>query len=409
MTPPRRFTSALGLPRGESVNPTLIDLHVRTDETTSLDVDTYADAAMEAGIDGIAVIGLNAAPKIVNSGEKLAVFAGVEVDTDVGRLLCYPKELDEWFATAGWQDVAKTNGGGPEVYLGSELVEAFSSRGGAVVAAQPYDRDLSHPCGEDAFVGAKGLTAVIVASSPRHTASNERAAAAALTAKLPCVAGSASSSQTDRFGTVATMFARPPADQAEFVEGLRAGRVWPVEIGGAREVRKTTEEPRKEQEAPPVAARRAPKKRRVDNDNRGNRLDLARLRSKPVEPQHNDRQPDFDPIARLYGLADRKSDRFEKWAGMSDDDLDRINGNRDRGPDPNVMSKPDFRVLRAERQHVNLLLQTIEESDEADSVALRFALHAIENADPDTLAEVEAQSRQAERNMPRRRRRRRRQ
>ncbi len=395
------------------MNPTLIDLHVRPNPgDESIDLSAVSRRARETGIDGIAAVGLDAPPDVTGAAEGVTVFAAIEVDTDVGRLVCFPKDIDEWFTAGGWKEVGKTNGAGPAVYVGDQLVAAFTARGGAVIAAQPYDRDLAHPCGEDAFTRAKGLSAVVVTSSPRHTASNERAVTAAMSAELPCVAGSASGVGGSRFGTVATLFARPPSDQAALVEGLRKGRVWPAEIGPEQAKKQSG----KDKDNANASAKdnqksnnRGKKKRRGGDDNRGNRLDLNSLRAKPTASTWDQRQPDLDPIARLYGLADRKVDRFEKWSGLNDDELDRINGNRERGADTNVMCKPDFRVLRAERQHVSMLLQTIEHNDEADSVALRFAVHALENASPEQLAEVEERHKQmSHRSKGKQRRRRRR-
>lgn len=369
------------------MNAALIDLHVRQADAP-LELDPLRLAAQERGLDGVLIVGDGVAPTLpAGADDSLRVFAAVELDTDLGRLVCVPGEVDEWFTEAGWAELPKGDAG----FEGAALVAAFSERGGAVFVAQPYDRDLAHVCLGDAFVGQEGLAAVVVTSSPRHTTSNERAAAAAGTAKLPGVAGSASTPDGPRFGTVATLFPKAPLDQSGLVAGLKSGRFWPVEISGAGR-RKAAAKGRKGkehkdgQQADKQAAKltkaekRAEKKarkrsRKGKDDNRGNQLDISRL-SRPVHNPYDNRQPDFDPIARLYGLHDRRDQRL---TGRSDDELDRINGNRARGPDGNVMRAPDFRELRAERQHVNLLLQTIdtERQQDQDSIALRFAVASL--------------------------------
>ena len=81
----------------------------------------------------------------------------------------------------------------------------------------------------------------------------------------------------------------------------------------------------------------------------------------------------------MYGLDGRK---FLRFSGKSDIELDRINGNRAKGPDPNVMVLPAFDELRQERQHINLLFcQTEEEDDEEDSLSLTIALSYFHDED----------------------------
>ena len=396
------------------MNATLIDLHVRPQggDDDAVDVSAWSEKAKDAGIDGLVIVGHDAPPQWSGEADGISVYAGVEVDTDVGRLLCYPREIDEWFESGGWQQVEKTNGSGPEVYVGEQLVSAFASRGGAVVVAQPYDRDLDHPCGEDRFTGQKGLSAVVVTSSPRHTTSNERASAAANVAKLPGVGGSASQPGEDRFGAVATLFLRPPRDQRGLVEGLKSGRVWPIEIGPEVTSSKKTDNKKvkEERETESRDDNRSKRKRRTKggDDDRGNRLDLTLTAHKPQDNPFDRNQPDLDPIAKLYGIDGRKANRLDRYAHMSDDELDRINGNRERGADTNVMVSPDFRELRAERQHVNLLLRTIERNDRDDSIALRFAFKALDEATPEQMAEVEERHERSVRQSAQRRRRRRR-
>ena len=345
------------------MNAALIDLHVRApDETVS--AEYLMDHASNKGLDGLVLIGQGQPPKF-SDGEtpKLTIYQGVELDTDVGRLLCLPSAVDEWFTSGDWGEPSE----GAETLVAADVVKAFSERGGVVVVAQPFDRDLGHPCLESAFQQLEGLSGVVVTSSPKHTASNERAAKAALEAKLPRAGGSASGVTGDRFGSVATLFPRHPADQKALVTCVKAGRMWPVEV--------TALQSKNTQKAVANEGRGKRRQRKGKDDNRGNRLDLVKLQ-RPQKNAANERQPEYDPIARLYGLHKRGDRRLQS---KTDDELDRVNGNRSSGSDPNIMLSPDFRELQAERQHVNMLLQTIDgqRQQDRDSIALRFAVAAL--------------------------------
>ncbi len=374
--------------------PTLIDLHVRptVGEDGALDLAELANAARSQGLDGLVLFGLDAALDLsaaedVTRDTGVRFFAGVELDTEVGRVLCLPGEPDQWYRDNSWRELA--NGAGPGSYPSAALVESFGARGGVVMMAQPFDRDLEHPCAEAAFAATTGLVAVVVASNPRHAMSNERAVSAARGAKLACVAGSASAPGAEAFGRVATLFSKPPTSQTILIETLKTGRVWPAELGyqaatdrskgsgKGRDRSGQNKEPKSREQG------KRGRRRRGDDDNRGNRLDVGRADG----PKHNhfdDRQPDFDPIARLYGRDARRDNPTGHHNHLSDEELDRVNGNRNRGADPNVMTRPDFSELRAERHHIGLLMKTIDphRHEQGDSVAMRFALAALGTGEP---------------------------
>ena len=363
------------------MNAALIDLHVRANQEGPLDATNLLTAAAARGLDGVLVVGDHVAPQLTELEEgapAVQLYAAVEVDTELGRLVCVPATLDEWFNGNGWNELPKGEAG----FEGDAVVAAFNERGGTVFVAQPYDRDLKHNCAEDAFIGHEGLSAVVVTSSPRHTTSNERAAAAAIAAKLPGAGGSASAPEGARFGSVATLFPKAPLNQGGLITGLKSGRFWPVEItnsGRAKQseakARKVKERATQETAKSARSEKKGKRGRKNKDDNRGNQLDLVRV-TRPVNNPFDNRQPDLDPIARMYGLHDRRDQRN---VGRTDDELDRANGNRARGPDGNIMRAPDFRELRAERQHVNLLLQAIDtqRQRDRDSIALRFAVSSL--------------------------------
>jgi hypothetical protein len=397
------------------VIPALIDLHVRPilNELGHQDVELLAVQARDRGLDGVVVVGTDSAVELgetsgISQATGVQVFAGVELDTEQGPLLCYPRLLDDWFRQAGWRTLAHAGEIGAGVYLAADVVKAFAERGGAVVG-------LPHINGQEPSAPPAGLAGFVVTG----LAVDDRAVTVAQTARLACVGASAATPGQERFGTVATVFAAPPMTQEAMVDGLRSGRVWPAEIGAAVAIARPApvpqptrelapQQPRRQDRAPqqeppvreppqprepaapreplpprePAAARARPAPQpkarvaKVDpferpGDNRGNRLNREELRRK-IAPTFDDMQPSFDPVAAMYGLDGRK---IRHWHNKTEAELDRINGNRAKGPDPNVMVMPAFDELRQERQHINLLFGGAREEDDIDdSVALRFAL-----------------------------------
>lgn len=379
----------------------IIDVHVRLSAGAPLTSAELAAAARQVGLDGMVVVGHDLPPAAEGGVvDGVLICCGVELDSTIGRLICIPAQEDPWFRAAGWRSHYDAEVG----YDAAEIIAAFRERGGAVVLAHPFDDGLGHVARADAFVGVPGLSAMVVTSSPDHAALNERAAAAARAAGVVAVGGSADAPLGPRFGSSLTLLVEVPEDAAALVRALGDGRLWPLEsVAVVESADEDEDDDDNDDDAPPAAAppsaeraapgpraeaksrherqqleRQAARQRRTEReDNRGNRLD-AQIVRKPASNPFDHRQPDLDPIARLYGLADRRPESRSGHA--SDDDLDRVNGNRARGPDPNVMFVPDFRELRAERAHVNLLLETIEEQrdDLRESVAMRFALAALE-------------------------------
>lgn len=400
--------------------PALIDLHVRPilNEVGRQDVELLAVQARDHGLDGVVVVGQDEAVDMGDTGPVsqatgVHMFAGVELATDFGPLVCYPRLVDDWFRGAGWKSLPRTDGV-DSPYQAAAVVRAFAERGGAVVALPYFD-------GAEPPLPPGGLTGVMVAAPQL----DERAVALAQTARLACVGASTALPGHERFGSAATVFAAPPATQEAMVDGLRSGRVWPAEIGAAVVVAKAPppqarkQEPRaapalsqqapqsqgqrqpfeapahaqpaRQPSPPPIAeARQArvktPPVQKVrakadpyerPGDNRGNRLNRDDVRRKVMPATSDDIQPPFDPVATMYGLDGRKVHRF---VGKTDAELDRINGNRSKGSDPNVMSMPLFDELRQERQHINLLFATTaEEDDLEDSVSLRFAMSHLQD------------------------------
>ncbi len=410
------------------MTPALIDLHVRPvlNEAGQQDAELLAVQARDHGLDGLAIIAQDEPVALGDTAEisratGVLLFAGVELATDCGRLVCFPRTLDDWYASTGWRGVARA--AGSEAYAADAVIRAFVERGGAVVAiASAFEDDApARPAGlcaldvtsleppvapsEDADGDEEADEAAVVSGL------SEAALQSAFAGRLACIAGSRAAPGEARFGAVATVFASPPTSQESLVEGLRSGRVWPVEIGApwadavlqprrpapamaamavaagpsapSQPVAIQAPLPQAERPARPSATPRKngrywdPLER--PGDARGNRLNREALRRRIGPIAEEGAQPAFDPVAAMYGLDGRK---FLRFSGKSDLELDRINGNRAKGPDPNVMVLPAFDELRQERQHINLLFcQTEEEDDEGDSLSLSFALSYFHDED----------------------------
>lgn len=408
--------------------PALIDLHVRPllNEEGRQDIELLAVQARDHGLDGVVVVGRDAA---VDLGDTVAVteatgvrlFSGVEVESDVGPLLCFPRQIDSWFREAGWRAVAHDVAEGQPVYRAGALVQAFAERGGAVVGAARAPDDANAASADADLTAQAGLSGLVVSGTLAQAALDDRAVTLAHASRLACVGGSAAMPGQERFGAFATLFAAPPMTQESLCEGLRSGRVWPVEIGAAVQPRALAQAPARRPERPaavaqaevaqeergeevanarqakaervrePKPARQEKARAKVDpyerpGDNRGNRLNREEVRRLVTTAiTTDDMQPSIDPVAVMYGLENR---RVMRNSNKSDAEIDRINGNRARGPDPNVMVIPQFDELRAERQHVSLLFcQPDEDRSLEESIALRFALAHYKHA-PAQLAAV---------------------
>ncbi len=410
------------------MTPALIDLHVRPvlNEAGQQDAELLAVQARDHGLDGLAVIAQDEPVALGDAAEVcratgVLFFAGVELATDAGRLVCFPRTLDDWYTGAGWRALPRA--GTSDAYGADAVVRAFVERGGAVLA-------IASAFEGDAPARPAGLCALDVTSMAPPIAPDDRdddedapeeagaasgldeaALQSAYAGRLACVAGSRSAPGEPRFGAVATVFASPPTSQESLVEGLRSGRMWPVEIGApwadaalqprrpstpVVQVSATAGTPvqapaapqaplpsqveRPQRQAAPVRKNGRywdPQER--PGDARGNRLNREALRRRIGPVTDENPQPAFDPVAAMYGLDGRK---FLRFSGKSDIELDRINGNRAKGPDPNVMVLPAFDELRQERQHINLLFcQTEEEDDEEDSLSLTIALSYFHDED----------------------------
>lgn len=209
----------------------LIDLHVLTRHApdSSLDPSEAASAAQSFGLDGVAFVDVDSIAgreeiQRLRREFDIALFYGVEISTDHGRLLCFFPEME---ATPDPEELL-----GPRPESGwpvREVLEKVKEAGAAAVAATPYDRELARPMG-DALFTLEGLAAVEGLSGRLSDATNELAIAAASHLDLPCVGGSGARRE-EEIGRAATLFRDPIASQRSLVEALMTGNAWAVWIG----------------------------------------------------------------------------------------------------------------------------------------------------------------------------------
>ena len=411
----------------------LIDLHVRPlwSDGGALDAELLAVQARDHGLDGVVVVGDDAVVALGDTQEVLhsigvQLFTAVALQTDNGKLLCYPRGDDAWYTEAGWQALAQPDAAEGARYAARAVVQAFVERGGAVVAIP----------GVNGWTPEPGVCALMVLQGG-ETALHEVATRDAHRARVAGVGGSGCAPGEAAFGAAATLLATPAAGQDGLVEALRSSRVWPAQIGFVPDQRNQHADQRSQnsdqrsqssdQRQPPrgadpqgPAAERGPRPERpaygqerdrqqahgdrpvaVDRsgqserpapaprtkpkadplerpgDNRGNRLNREEvLRALWQPPSSDDNQPMLDPVALMYGVENRKQQRRRD---LPDVELDRsFNGNRARGADPNVMAMPAFEEMRNDRQTLQILFAPAEEqNDLSESVALRFALSQV--------------------------------
>jgi len=377
------------------VLPALVDLHVRSSATAGCDLDPelLIVQAKPRGLDAICLTDVDAVPDVealaaIARAADLTVFFGVELPTELGHLVAFVPTLDPWYHGAGWRGLARHEDG--ELYSAEAIVAGFEARGGAVIAAHPFDRDLGFKTPGDAVGLLKGLAGVIVVSDPRHTTSNELALKTVGAMGVGYAGGSASGPDVSRFGKAATLFSILPASQEAFVHALRERRFWLVELRDperrpareadapeARQADKPARQPRaargggelrfdirgeaRQSPIPAGQAARAPRdepararpvqsgtngsngggrpqRGRDEWDNRGNRAPgFERRRGGGNQPNWDEQQPAYDPVARMYDASGGLHDRTKH---LTDDEIDRIAGNRADGPDRNTMLDP---------------------------------------------------------------------
>lgn len=238
----------------------LIDLHVHSylSRDCQLDPKAVLQRAEQFGLDGVAFTETNTQDGCdelfdLQRTAKVRIFVGLELATDKGQYLCFfenplkaPEPVQLWGSNR------------EKPWPADECLAKLKSLGAVIVAARPYDREFPHPM-MDAVRSNKLLSAIEVWNPKVRPGANEAALEAALTLKLPGVAGSDTRGSLDELGYAATLFRTPVKTQAEFVKAIAAGKVHPVQMGELPPLRRPGEARAEESRAKKKKKKRWPR------------------------------------------------------------------------------------------------------------------------------------------------------
>jgi predicted metal-dependent phosphoesterase TrpH len=210
----------------------LIDLHCHSylSMGCTLDPKQVLQRAESFGLDGVAFTETNTqdgCEELMDLGKrsKVKVFVGLELNTDKGQYLCFFPEPHK-----APEPVMVWGSNREKPWSAAECLPKVKSIGAAIVAARPFDKDSGNPAGEY-LLTQPGVVAVEGYNPKVRALSNELAAEAAETLKLPCVSGSDARGSLDEIGRGATLFKTPVSTQRELIEALTAGQCWAVMMG----------------------------------------------------------------------------------------------------------------------------------------------------------------------------------
>lgn len=209
----------------------LIDLHAKSSlsDDVSVSPDAVLERAADRGLDAVAfceTLSTTYGPEVVERGEAhgLDIFIGVEIPTDTGVLLGFVPELGSFYRGEYWRRYTDMTTPAAEAVL-----ELFHEHEGAAIAARPYDRSTRFVMGDHIFEYER-LDAVEVVNPRVSQVHNDFAVEAATYLGAPTVGGSDPQDSLDSVGASATFFAEDVSTQSGFVEALRGGRYWAVEL-----------------------------------------------------------------------------------------------------------------------------------------------------------------------------------
>ncbi|HYL60508.1 MAG TPA: PHP domain-containing protein [Candidatus Acidoferrales bacterium] len=216
----------------------IVDLHVHTNLSSDSNVapEQYLQFAASSGVrlDAICFTEHRLFPTDAALDEKyaelaerfgIAIFKGIEADTDLGHLLMFgvTHELMRRFDLTS------------RMLKSEHLIDVLHHEGGVAIPAHPF-RESGFGSRLDALLSRHGaaLGAVEVLNGQNSEDENSRAQDAALKLGLTAVGGSDAHFATAKwFMTVATELERTAATVADLCVELRAGRARPYVFPGA--------------------------------------------------------------------------------------------------------------------------------------------------------------------------------
>lgn len=210
----------------------LIDLHVHSRATPDCPFEpAEVVARAEAlGLDAVAFTDADTlagmADALAARTEAVAVFVGIELDTDHGHYLVFFSEPEKLPAVA-----ALFGEPGPKGYGAREVLAKVQEQGGVAIAAHPYDRDMERPSGDFIFAVKDKLAAVEGLNALKRPGVNDLAVEASEHMRLPCTGGSNAIKALEEVGRAATYFPARISTHAELVGALKVGGYFPVGVG----------------------------------------------------------------------------------------------------------------------------------------------------------------------------------
>ncbi len=216
----------------------LIDLHVHSylSGDCQLDPGLILKRAETLGLDGVAFTETNTqdgCEELLALQQKspVRIFVGMELATDKGHFLCF--FLQPHLVPDPVQVFGSNRG---RAWAAAEILPQMKAMGAQIVAARPFDRDLpSAP--RDAIRNMDFLAAIEVYNPKVRPGGNEAALLTATAMRLPGVAGSDAKQGLDELGTAATLFLGEVRTQADLVDALAQGEMFPVQMGSLPSVR----------------------------------------------------------------------------------------------------------------------------------------------------------------------------
>jgi hypothetical protein len=197
----------------------IIDLHVHTvfSGDALMSPEDLIERALALGLDGVAVTehdsyAASEATAELAEGSGLVVFRGIEVTTDIGHILVYGVEDDEW---------QTLRGSPPQSIPAQAFIEYVVERGGIAIPAHPF-RETSPSVGER-VTSLVGITAVEGFNGQCFSDENVRAVEVAKQYGLNIIGGSGAHTLGELARCV-TRFDHRFESLSELVAKLKAGR-----------------------------------------------------------------------------------------------------------------------------------------------------------------------------------------
>lgn len=292
----------------------LIDVFTYSQATdcASFSLIELIKAARCARLDGIAVTDravTRHAREILNIAkqENFFVAVGLELQTNAGRVVVYPANIDDAFVNEDWKNLGET----PNI---EDVLDYFHERDGIVIARDVYHRGEGM---KDRIYSAKdakgrGFDAIDTLAAYRRRIDNEMSIEAQQTLGSPAIAGSGVFDDIQDIGCCATLFAGHIEDQASFVAAVRSPLHWACAL-------------RDLGDACPMGA---PPRETHDDDRRERR---SHHRDDHRQSRSDDRRSHHRDDRRQSRSDDRRHGRHDDRRNHNNDDKPRRGGDRRRG------------------------------------------------------------------------------